>query len=135
MTNVNGMTLAQFHESALESESKYGTDLIGLGDPLVLQDEWLSNADPVRLVDEMALRDNFTLLDDYDGDILRYWLVLGRFEHQPNEALVFMAYTLSEAVEQFSLAMKSDNDQSPFFIDLVTSCGREFPEYSQSEEI
>lgn len=133
-TNTNGLTLEQFHQKALEAESKYGDlDLINLGDMQDLFDEWENNADPELLVDTMALNEGFTFDPDYDGKVLRYWLVLGRFEYQENQSFVCMAYDMKEAIYQFYKVMRENSDQH-IYIDLVTSCGREHPEFSQNEE-
>ena len=132
--NKNGLTLAEFRRIALETENRYGDpEMIGLGDVQDMYDEWENNSDPELMIDTMALNEGYTYDPEYDGKQLRYWLVLGRFEYQENQSFVCMAYDMKDATHQFYKAMRQDGDQH-IYIELVTSCGREHPEFSQNEE-
>ncbi len=46
-----------------------------------------------------------------------------------------MAYDLQGAKKDFVQQMRADNNRQSVYIDLITSCGREYPEYSQTEEV
>lgn len=135
--NDAGLTLPDYELAVLRAEELYGlpNEIIDSNDFHLIQNGWQSNTDPQYLVDVLALEQGLSLPDDYSGDVLRYWLVLGRFEHQENQTVVVMAYDLQGAKKDFVQQMRADNNRQSVYIDLITSCGREYPEYSQTEEV